>query len=328
MLHPARLPVSAPDRAVRSAADAWTLLLALARLRRSHGLPERDAGFGWREDGTLAETDAADPLVAARWQPHAGWSVPGDVGEPDRAMLDLYLPVCTARPGRPFLVAHLGQSMDGRIATVSGDARFVTGEPNRRHLHRLRALCDAVIVGVGTVEADDPQLTTRLVPGDDPVRVVLDPRARIRPGAVVLTDRRAPTILAVDAACAPRVANRAVPAEEIRVPCNDGDLDLRALLSSLAARGLHALFVEGGGVTVSRFLAAGLVDTLQIAIAPVIIGSGRPGLQLPAVPAMSDCLRPAARAYRMGEDVLWSFDCRSSRPETRHTVVPELQRIR
>ena len=327
MLLPARAPASSPNHAVRSAADSWALLLALVRLRRQRGLPDRDAGFRLLEDGTLAETPDSNPRIAARWRPQTGWSVPGDVGEPARTMLDLYLPVCNARPERPFVVAHLGQSIDGCIATDSGDSRFVTGEANHRHLHRLRALCDAVVVGVETIATDDPLLTTRLVPGDNPVRVVLDPSFRIPPAAGVLTDRRAPTILAVDAARLPEAAGRAGAAEFIGAPRHGNSLDLRVLLSALNARGLHALFIEGGGVTVSQFLEAGLIDALQIAIAPVIIGSGRPGLQRPAAPSMRDCLRPAGQAFRMGEDVLWSFDLRRSLARSPPADAPDLQRI-
>ena len=327
MLLPARAPASASSPALRSAADAWALLLALVRLRRSRGLPDRDAGFRLLEDGTLAETQDSDPRIAACWRPQTGWSVPGDVGEPARTMLDLYLPVCNARPERPFAVAHLGQSIDGCIATGSGDSRFVTGAANHRHLHRLRALCDGVVVGVETIATDDPLLTTRLVPGDNPVRVVLDPSFRIRPAAGVLTDRRAPTILAVDAARIPETEGRAGAAEVMGTPRHEGNLDLRVLLSALNARGLHSLFIEGGGVTVSRFLEAGLIDALHIAIAPVIIGSGRPGLQRSAAPSMGDCLRPAGQVFRMGEDVLWSFDLRPRPAGASPADAPDLQRI-
>lgn len=327
MLLPVRAPPSALNHAVRSADDAWALLLALARLRRSRGLPDRDAGFRLLDDGSLAETLDADPRVAVRWRPQSGWSVSGGVGEPARAMLDLYLPVCNARPERPFVVAHLGQSIDGRIATDSGDSRFVTGEANRRHLHRLRALCDAVIVGVGTIATDDPLLTTRLVPGDSPVRVVLDPSFRIQPAAGVLIDRRAPTLLAVDAARVEHAAGHAGAGEVVGTPCRGGSLDLRALLAVLHARGLHVLFVEGGGVTVSQFLEAGLIDALQIAIAPVIIGSGRPGLRRPAVSSMRDCPRPAGQMFRMGEDLLWSFDLRAPEGGTPPADAPDVQRI-
>ncbi len=322
---PARAPTPSAD--LHSAADAWVLLLALVRLRRQRGVPDRDAGFRLLENGTLAETPDSDPRIAVRWRPETGWSVPGDPGEPARTMLDLYLPVCNARPGRPFVIAHLGQSIDGCIATDSGDSRFVTGEANRRHLHRLRALCDGVVVGVETITTDDPLLTTRLVPGDNPVRVVLDPSFRIPPAAGVLTDRRAPTILAVDAARVPHAAHAAGAAEVVGTPRHGGNLDLRALLSVLNARGLHSLFVEGGGVTVSQFLEADLIDALQIAIAPVIIGSGRAGLQRPAAPSMGACLRPAAQVFRMGEDVLWSFALRPSPPRPPPAGAPDLQRI-
>lgn len=301
-------------------------MLALARRRRKHGLPDRAAAF--RLDGDAAlEVAHRGELCAASWNPDAGWSVPGAHAAPVGAMLELYLPVCSARAGRPVVVAHLGQSIDGRIATDSGDSHFVTGEANRRHLHRMRALCDAVIVGAGTIAADDPQLTTRQVPGDDPVRVVLDPNCRVAAAAGVLHDRRAPTLLAVGAARLAEARHGAGAAEIIGVACDGGALDLRALLAALHARGLHALFVEGGGVTVSQFLAVGLVDILQIAIAPVFIGAGRPGLQLPPVPSMRDCLRPPGRVFRMGEDVLWSFDLRAPPAGARPAAPPDLERI-
>ena len=95
--------------------------------------------------------------------------------DPRHALIDLYLPICSATGARPITVGHLGQSLDGFIATHAGESQFVTGEENILHLHRMRALCDAVVVGAGTVAADDPQLTTRHVSGPSPLRVVLDP---------------------------------------------------------------------------------------------------------------------------------------------------------
>jgi riboflavin-specific deaminase-like protein len=220
--------------------------------------------------------------------------------------LELYLPIFSVACGAAFTVGHLGQSLDACIATRSGDSCHVTGRENILHLHRMRALSDAIIVGAETVAADDPQLTTRLVPGDNPVRVVLDPSRRLEPHFKVFTDGAAETLLVwgEDHDTGP---TRHGQAQIMRVRKTGGRLDLTDLLDKLLGCGLWIRFIEGGGVTVSSFLRAGLLDRLQVAVSPVIIGNGRAGLQLPPSEAMGDCLRLRHRLFRLGEDIL--FDC-------------------
>ncbi|WP_241503832.1 RibD family protein [Ferruginivarius sediminum] len=208
-----------------------------------------------------------------------------------------------------FTIAQLGQTLDGRIATESGHSHYVTGETNRDHLHRLRALVDAVVVGAGTVAADDPQLTVRRVKGPNPVRVVLDPRRRLPAERQMFQDGAAHTLLM----CADErgVAATHGLAEVIGVPSEDGGLDPAEILRTLHARGLRRVLVEGGGVTVSRFLAAGLLDRLHIGVAPVILGSGRPGITLPPIGTMAEALRPKVRIHPMGADTLFDCDLRT-----------------
>ena len=226
-------------------------------------------------------------------------------------MLELYAPLCGAHAGRPLTVAHLGQSLDGHIATASGDSYYVTGPENVRHLHRLRALSSAVVVGAGTIERDDPRLTVRHVAGSNPVRVVLDPSARLDASRRVFTDGAAPTLVVHAAGLdAPAPGN----AEILRVPVDGGELNLGVLLERLRERGLTCVFVEGGGSTVSRFIAARLLDRLHVAIAPIVTGRGRPGLTLPARERIGDCLRPAHRVFTMGGDVLFDCDLRAAAP--------------
>jgi diaminohydroxyphosphoribosylaminopyrimidine deaminase / 5-amino-6-(5-phosphoribosylamino)uracil reductase len=223
-----------------------------------------------------------------------------------RRLLDLYLPLCRGTPAR-FVVAHLGQSLDGRIAVANGASHWVTGEEDIVHNHRMRALFDAVVVGAGTVCHDDPQLTVRAVPGPHPVRVVLDTRRRLAPAYRVFTDGEAPTLVL----CAEELAGpgeRLGEAEVVGLPTRDGSLCLRAVLECLGGRGLGRVFVEGGGITVSRFLAAGCLHRLQITIAPVILGSGRPSITLPEVERVSAALRPEVRRFALGDDLL--FECR------------------
>jgi diaminohydroxyphosphoribosylaminopyrimidine deaminase/5-amino-6-(5-phosphoribosylamino)uracil reductase len=231
----------------------------------------------------------------------------GDEIEPDaRRLIELYLPLCRDCPER-FVVAHLGQSLDGRIATVDGSSRWVTGPEDVAHNHRMRALFDAVVVGAGTIHCDDPQLTVRLVPGRNPTRVVLDPRRRLHADHRIFTDRAAPTLVLCTEELCPG-GGRVGRAEVIGVGRASGSLRPADVLDLLAARGLRRVFVEGGGVTVSRFLAAGCLHRLQITIAPLIIGSGRPSISLPEIGRLSDGLRPTVRKFDLGRDVL--YECR------------------
>ena len=263
--------------------------------------------FTLDDDGRCVPTARlAPPLL--HWHPGHGWTHDRPAHDPDAAFLDLWLPVASASHLRPLVIGHLGQSLDGFIATTSGESQFVTGEANLLHLHRLRAMCDAIVVGAGTVAADDPQLTTRRVAGRNPLRVVLDPQCRLTPSARLFTDPSAETVVVTAVPAAGRVGDASV------VTCSDGagGIHLGSVLALLRVRGCRRIFVEGGGVTVSRFLDAGLLDRLQIAVAPLIIGSGRPAVQVAPRASLGACARPATRAYRMGDDVLFDCDLRAT----------------
>lgn len=234
-------------------------------------------------------------------------------------LLALYGAVACGDGASPYVLAHLGHSLDACIATASGHAHYVTGQANLIHLHRLRALADVVLVGAQTARADDPQLTTRLVEGPSPVRVILDRRASLSPSLRVFTDGAARTLRVC--------ANQARPVDDgvietLTVPEVDGRLCLAAVRDALVQRGLPVIFVEGGGVTVTQCVERSLLDRLHIAVAPVLIGRGTPGLGLPSAVSMATALRPAARRYRMGDDVLWDLDMRT-RPAPRTTASDE-----
>ena len=151
------------------------------------------AGQSGRKRPDLSEGGDGRGAVLA-WHPGTGWESRLAADDPRSELLSLYLPICSATTARPLTVGHLGQSLDGFIATPSGDSQTVTGSDNIVHMHRLRALCDAVLVGAGTVAADDPLLTTRHVSGANPLRVVFDPRRRLTPTFRVFTDRTAPAL--------------------------------------------------------------------------------------------------------------------------------------
>lgn len=207
------------------------------------------------------------------------------------------------------VLGHLGQSLDGQIATASGDGQGVTGAANIRHLHRLRALADAVLVGAATVRNDDPLLTTRLVDGPSPVRVVLDGARRLGPDHRLFQEGPPTLVL-----CAATAADRAHlgRAEIVPVPGDAAGLRPAAVLAALRARGLRRVFIEGGGVTVGRFLEAGCLDLLEVCVAPVLIGTGRPGLRGPTAASMAEALRPAGTAIPMGRDVLFHLRLRGA----------------
>lgn len=214
----------------------------------------------------------------------------------------LYGPLCTIPSGESFAIAHLAQSLDGRIATANGASQWISGDEDLRHTHRMRALADAVIVGADTILHDDPLLTVRRCEGSSPVRVIIDPSHKLKENHRVFTDRSAPTLLIVadDSTSTARLRD----VEILRLP-REGAIILPALIKeALTARGLHWLFVEGGGVTISHFLHAGCLDRLQLTIAPVILGSGRPSLTLPEISAPGLGQRPKTRRASLGEDLL------------------------
>jgi diaminohydroxyphosphoribosylaminopyrimidine deaminase/5-amino-6-(5-phosphoribosylamino)uracil reductase len=214
----------------------------------------------------------------------------------------LYAAVAKGRADSPFVIAQLGQSLDGRIATPGGHSHYVNGPEAILHLHRLRALVDGVIVGAGTVVADDPRLTVRLVQGPNPARVVIDPAGRSPATARLFVNDGARRIV-VQTSNLPRPAG----VTAIQLERRDGQFDPHAIVAALAKCGLRRLLIEGGGRTVSAFLSAGALDRLHICVAPLLIGSGPIGIALPPIDRLDAALRPAVSIHQLGDDVL--FDC-------------------
>ena len=214
----------------------------------------------------------------------------------------LYGPIAAAS-GR-FVLAQVGQSLDGRVATPSGDARDISGPEGLAHLHRCRALVDAVIVGENTVSCDDPRLSVRLVDGPDPARVVIDCHARLSGSEGLFHDGGARVIVFQGA----EARRSDLPnAEIIRLRPEKNGLSPQEMLKALSGLGLHRVLVEGGARTIARFIEAGLVDRLHVAVSPLIIGSGPSGISLSPVERLSSALRPEAQIYSLGSDIL--FDC-------------------
>jgi riboflavin-specific deaminase-like protein len=290
-----------------AARGAWDILLAAASLADSLDRRGHDAHFGPRGSAELQPLASNDTGVVLAWSPDTGWQSQLPSQDARSELLNLYLPICSATSSRPVTIGHLGQSLDGFIATHSGDSQFVTGDDNIIHLHRMRALCDAVVVGAGTVAADDPQLTVRHVPGPNPLRVIIDPGRRLAPTFRVFTDQMGPTLYFCSRTLVRPGESHLGSAAIVGVDSDEPGGGVGEVMRRLHARGCSRVFVEGGGVTVSAFLEADLLDRLQIAIAPVLIGDGRPAIRLAPHARLRDCRRPRYRVFRMGGDVM--FDC-------------------
>jgi 3,4-dihydroxy 2-butanone 4-phosphate synthase/GTP cyclohydrolase II len=248
--------------------------LRTKRRRMQHDVPPDDA---WAE------------LVAGR--------VPfSSASDRDAGLVDWYGPMVAA--GQDVVVAQLAQSLDGFIAAADGDSRDLSGPEDHEHLHRLRALVDAVVVGARTVVADDPRLTVREVVGPDPVRVVLDPSARTPCTATLLTDGGPTLWLVGPRAHVPPVG----PGVEV-VRLEPADFEPAAILGLLRRRGLSRVLVEGGGRTVSTFVEAGCVDRLYLTSVPLLLGEGVPGIRLPAASEVADAPRLPWRRLALGADL-------------------------
>jgi diaminohydroxyphosphoribosylaminopyrimidine deaminase/5-amino-6-(5-phosphoribosylamino)uracil reductase len=208
-----------------------------------------------------------------------------------------------------MVVGQFGQSIDARIATTTGQSHYINGAAGLAHLHRLRALVDAVVIGIGTAITDDPQLTVRHVTGPSPARVVIDPNGRLPPTAKVLA--------------ADGIRRLVLTGKRARIRESDGIELLRleggghmapaAILMALAAQGFRRILIEGGADTISRFLAAGCLDRLHVVIAPIIIGAGRASVTLPPITRLEHALRAPMQSHRLGDEVLLDCDLTAQR---------------
>ena len=207
-----------------------------------------------------------------------------------------------------MITLKLATSLDGRIATVTGESRWITGAQAREATHQLRAEHDAVLVGVETALADDPELTVRLAGwnGRQPARVVLDSRQRLADGCrLVATAREIPTYVISTTPPEPRLLEQGVRVLRVHAVGEERP-ELRDVVETLAGEGLRRLFVEGGGQVAGSFLRCELVDRLEWFRAPIVIGGeGRPGVGALAVTALSDAPRLRRIEIREVGDDLW-----------------------
>ena len=226
----------------------------------------------------------ADPTAAAgggaKALAESGVEVVGPIGhEPSRRLLEPWLTV--QRMGRPYVHLKVAASVDGRVAAADGTSRWISGEASRREAHALRADCDAVLVGTGTVLADDPALTVRHVPAQrQPLRVVLGNR---------------------DVPAAAKVFDTAAPTVQLRTH------NVKSALADLIDRGVGSVLLEGGPTVSGAFLAAGAVDRVTVFSAPLLLGAGTPAVAEAGVSTLLDGIRfDVDDVHRCGEDVVIS----------------------
>ena len=223
---------------------------------------------------------------------------------------EIFGPLRRGRVDDLMVVAQCGQSIDARIATATGHSHYINGPEGLAHLHRLRALVDAVVVGVGTVLADDPQLTVRLVAGPNPARVVIDPSGRLTRTARLLADDGVRRLVITRS---DTTLDLAAGIEVVKVAATAGQLAPADVLAVLAERGFRRILIEGGSNTVSRFLAAGCLDRLHVMIAPMIIGAGPSSVSLAPIDRVDEAIRAPMRAHILGDEVLLDCDLSAQR---------------
>ncbi len=248
--------------------------------------PCADAIIGAGVRRVVAAIEDPDPQVSGRGLrrlAEAGIETSvGTAADAARRLNEAYVKHRTT--GLPFVTAKWAMSLDGRIATRAGDARWISGAASRALVHELRAAADAVLVGIGTVLRDDPQLTARdLLFGrridHQPTRIVLDSTLRIPPSARALARDSARVIVATTGRSRPEARRvlEGLGAEVIVADGPDGRVDLKGLLGGLGRRGTMSLLVEGGGTVQGACVDAGLVDKVLAFVAPMILGGPAPG---------------------------------------------------
>jgi len=231
----------------------------------------------------LSDLTACEPCTPS--------TMPDALGE----LVRVYAPYCFASMyakqwRRAFAISHFAQSLDGKIATVSGDSKWIGNPANLVHAHRMRALCDGILIGARTLARDKPQLTVRHVPGTNPTRIMLgsvfehlDYLKQVSTAPICLMSAR------------PLAPQEGV--EIVQLACDNGLISCAAILTALYQRGIHSVYIEGGAQTTSYFLHERALDVVQLHIAPVIFGSGLNAFAMSPIQQAAEALRFTSQTF-------------------------------
>jgi len=214
------------------------------------------------------------------------------------------------KTGMPYITVKYAQTLDGRIATKSGDSQWISSEASRRYVHRLRSINQGIMVGAGTVVADNPQLTVRHVRGKNPFRIIVDSKLRVPIKSSVLTDANACLTIIATTSDAPAAKIAAVKKQGAEIWVvkkeRDGRVSLRDLLRKLGKREIMSVLVEGGSEIITSLLKAGLVDKMIIPIAPMIVGKGLEAIGDLNINKINNSIRfTSFKTMKKGDDIIF-----------------------
>ncbi|MGB0840069.1 MAG: RibD family protein [Chitinophagales bacterium] len=219
----------------------------------------------------------------------------------------LYLPYClisnlAQQQQRTISISHFAQSLDGKIATHTGDSQWIGNPENLLHAHRMRALCDGILIGKNTLQNDAPSLTVRHVEGKNPKRIVISSSACDY--SSLLKNETERILVLGKNAISPSHQHPSM--DYIQLPCTDGRIDTKLILEELFRQGIYSVYIEGGAQTTSTFLKEGNIDVLQLHLSPQVFGSGISGISLPTIDRVQDSIAfKHTHFYRIGNAVMF-----------------------
>ena len=217
-----------------------------------------------------------------------------------KMLFSLFFPIIFNSKESPYLIAHLAQTLDGFIATNSGESKYISSNDNLTHIHMIRAISDIIIVGYKTVELDNPMLTTRLVTGKSPMRIIIDPSLKLTNRLNIFKDGNKNIVFTQ------KVSNKKLNNTIIyKLPKKNFT---KLIYQKIIDLNFNYILVEGGATTISNFLEQELLDIMQFIIAPIIIGSGIDSVKLKSISNLKYALRPKSRLYKLGDEMIASLE--------------------